>query len=635
MAQAPVRILWIEDDSDFTLLMQKSLHSIANSKFQLEFARELQAGIRRLGESEYDVILLDLNLRDSSGIQTLSKLYPHARNIPIIVLTGAYDEALGTKALQTGAQDYLVKGSFDHDTLMRTIRYAIERMGQDEQLRSILASITSILIGLDSQNRITHWNEICERTFGIPAEQAIHKPFEECGIQWDFKRVLESISECRREDRTVRLDDLVFREADGKDGFIGLTINPIKGRNREQSGVLIFGADITERKRLEEDVRQMQKMESLGTLAGGIAHDFKNILGPILGYSELAKRSLSKESKDFERLSKVVACVHRANQLVKQILVFSRKSGEKKRPVSLIAIVNEVLNLLKEVLPPAIEVNSKLDPAAGAIFADSTQIHQVLMNLCMNASYAMREGGGKLEVCVEPVQIGEAFVRMHPELRLGPYVKLTVKDTGEGILPEVLPRIFEPFFTTKPEGEGNGMGLAAVYGIVKSHEGTITAASEVGKGSTFEVYFPKAQAVFYSDEVQDADLPRGTERILVVDDKQDVVDVTVELLDSLGYAVEKSTRSDEAYERFRQNPDRFDLVITDQAMPKMTGTKLIRAIRSVRPETPAILCTGCGDLRAREEAEALGIKEYLEKPISMGDFARSIRRALDSKPAIC
>lgn len=493
MGEVPIQVLLIEDDRDFQLLMEEAFTQPKNPPFHLECTSDLSSSLKRIAEGEIDAILLDLNLKDSKGLDTLAKIQTRAENIPIVVLTGTYDETLGTEALKQGAEDYFVKGRLDHALLIRSIRYAIERKRQEAELKGLLLSIPSILIGISPDDLVTHWNHVAERTFGIAHEKVIHKPFRQCGVGWDLRRILQGISECRRKNEAVRVDDLPFKRLDNTAGFLGLTVNPIQGNGGKGIGILIFGADITERKQLETHLRQIQKMELLATFVASITHEFKNLLSPLLGYIQLTRKELPKESKGYEHLSQALAVGERTLELVKQLLAFGRQEEEKKKPIELDQAVDEAFRLIRKLIPPEIEVVSNLERSC-TIFADPNQIREALVNLWTNASYAMRKSGGKLTVGVQAVEIHDDLARFDPELKPGPYVKLTVADTGEGIRPEVMSRIFEPFFTTKPEGEGTGMGLAVVYGIVTSHDGAIDVSSKPGCGTTFDLYFPRIKS---------------------------------------------------------------------------------------------------------------------------------------------
>ena len=386
--------------------------------------------------------------------------------------------------------------------------------------------------------------------------------------------------------------------------------------------------DITDRKGLESRLVQAQKMEAIGTLAGGIAHDFNNILSAVMGYTEIVQVKLTQPDL-CHYLEQVLLACNRAKDLVGQILTFSRKTEQERKPLHLAPLIREVFKLLRASLPATIEIRQEIDlnGRADMVLADPTQIHQVLMNLATNAFHAMQERGGELRVCLDNVEITPQMRSFHMDVTPGSYARLSVRDTGTGIAPAVMPRIFDPFFTTKKTGEGTGLGLSVVYGIVKECNGTITVQSEQGKGTTFEVYLPIIHRPMESGRGVSGPIPRGTERILFVDDEEALAEMGRDILTELGYQVVATTSSIKALESFKDQPE-FDLVITDLTMPRMTGVELAREVLRLRPGIPIILCTGFTELITEEEAKALGISEFAMKPIDRRHIATLIRKAL-------
>lgn len=373
-------------------------------------------------------------------------------------------------------------------------------------------------------------------------------------------------------------------------------------------------------------------MESIGTLAAGIAHDFNNILSPIYGYVELAQMKLRDNPELKEYLDEVHSAANRAKDLVKQILTFSRQDSERFSPVEVHVIVKEALKLLRATIPSTIEIKQEIDPTSGYVLANPTQVHQVLMNLCTNAYHAMRETGGILGVVLKPIEITSTDFIKNINLHPGHYLMLEVSDTGTGMDKETVSRIFEPYFTTKGLGEGTGMGLSVVHGIIKNHGGNITVYSEPGKGSTFHIYLPILEGVEAEKEETEVTGPAqtGTERVLLVDDEERVAKVERVMLENLGYSVTVITSPHEALEHFRKQPDAYNLVITDMTMPKMTGDKLAIEMMSIRPDIPVILCTGFSELINREEALKIGIRKFVTKPIIITSFAKTLREVLDN-----
>ena len=394
--------------------------------------------------------------------------------------------------------------------------------------------------------------------------------------------------------------------------------------------VIELSREITEQKKLEARIQQAQKMEAIGTLAGGIAHDFNNILSAIIGYTELSIDCVEQGALIQKNLHQILTAGNRAADLVNQILAFSRQSEPELRPTQIKLIATEVLKLLRASLPVMIKINSNIQ-SDSMVFADPTEIHQILMNLCTNAGHAMEENGGDLEVTLINVDINEDFISMHPEKIIpGTYIKLSVSDTGYGITPDLMNRIFDPFFTTKAKGEGTGMGLSVVHGIVKKYSGLITVYSEPKKRTTFNIFLP---VIVDSTEKEDVNIEEpmqmGNEHILFVDDEKPLADMGSQILKFQGYAVTTRTSSIEALGLFKTQPERFDLIITDMNMPNMTGIELAREIIEIRPDIPVILCTGYSAKLDAEKARKMGIRALIMKPILQQELAKTIREVLD------
>lgn len=410
-----------------------------------------------------------------------------------------------------------------------------------------------------------------------------------------------------------------------------VTITPVLNASGNIMSYVAIERDVTREVKLERDLRQSQKMEALGALAGGIAHDLNNILMPITLNTELALRSAGEIEKISDYLRLVLEAAQRGKDLVKQIISFSRRREQKREPINITPVIKEALKLLKSSLPATIEMREKInDDRISRVLADPTQIHQVLMNLCTNAAFAMRKTGGVLDVILKSVEVDENFAYSHADLKPGPYLRLSVSDTGEGMDRNTIERIFEPFFSTKDRSEGAGMGLAVVHGIVKNYGGTITVYSEVAKGSTFNIFFPQINASIARKDIALTDLPTGTEHILLVDDEAPVLRSEQNMLESLGYTVIAIRETDEALKLFFTKPNMFDLVITDQTMPVMTGSELSQKLLQVRNDIPIILCTGFSESVDEDKARASGVRELVMKPFTTKEMAETIRRILDS-----
>ncbi len=391
-----------------------------------------------------------------------------------------------------------------------------------------------------------------------------------------------------------------------------------------------------ERQALEERLRQSQKMETIGTLAGGIAHDFNNILAAVIGYAELAGWDLPEGSRAKKNLAQCLKATQRARDLVQQILAFSRQSKAEHRPLDIIPLLKEGLKLLRASLPATVELKSSFDQQTAIIMADPTGIQQVILNLCTNAAQATGAGGGCVEASLTEVQItsGDSFLQGDPGP--GSYVRLRISDNGHGIDPKILPRIFDPYFTTREVGRGTGLGLSVVLGIVKDHRGAINIRSKPGCGTTFDVYFPVIEtAADVCEPIGIPPLASGQgERLLFVDDEEAIVDVARRSLRHLGYKVTAVTDSRVAWELFARQPDCFDLLITDLTMPRMTGDRLACEVMRLRPDIPIIVCTGYSEHFTEEQSKAMGIAEYIMKPLVMKELARTVQQVLDRKKTI-
>ena len=421
---------------------------------------------------------------------------------------------------------------------------------------------------------------------------------------------------------------IVNRRKDGTLFTESATISPVRNTIGQITHFVAVKRDITHEVELEAQLRQAQKMEAIGTLAGGIAHDFNNILGAILGFTDMALLHCEPGSPLHENLSHIRKGGKRAADLVQQILTFSRMTTAEKEPVPVVPLVRESLKLLRASLPATIEIEQELDAAGMNVLANPVKIQQVVMNLCTNAFHAMRDKGGLLTVTLAPVPAAECR-RMLTSVK-GDCVRLTVSDTGTGIDPETMERIFDPFFTTKGPGEGTGLGLSVVHGIVRDLGGTITVSSDPGQGTVFTVILPAVRRDLSPVLANlNEPLPGGTEHILIVDDETDILETCKMMLQHLGYAVTLCSRPLEAVELVRAQEELYDLVITDQTMPKMTGTELINALLSIRPGLPIILCTGYSDKVNEEVARRAGARRLLMKPVELRKLARAIREVLD------
>ena len=489
-----------------------------------------------------------------------------------------------------------------------------------DNLRNIFESIEDGILIVNQQYDIQYVNPVLVKDFGYYEGRKCYEYFHDRD---------EVCPWCKNQDvwtgKTVRWEWYSFKNERTYD----LIDTPMTLPDGSIGKLEIF-RDITEHKKLEAQLRQAQKMESIGTLAGGIAHDFNNILYSLTGYTELALDDTEKGTRLHNNLQEVFSAEKCASDLVKQILTFSRQTEAEKKSVKVQSVVKEVIKLLKTSIPTTIEIRQNIDADCKPVLADPTQIHQVVMNLATNAYHAMREKGGVLNINVAKEKISMDDSASYPDLTPGTYIKLTVSDTGHGIDKAIIEKIFDPYFTTKPPGQGTGMGLSIIHGIVKSHGGDIKVYSEPGKGTEFYVYFPLIETKPVEPKiVSTGPVQKGSERILLVDDEEPIVRMVKQMLERLGYQVATRTSSVEALEAFRANSDKFDLVITDMTMPNMTGIELAPRLLEIRPDIPIILYTGFSEITDANKAKALGIREFLMKPIVRDQIARTIRKVLD------
>ena len=466
-------------------------------------------------------------------------------------------------------------------------------------------------------------------TVGYSAEELAKIPFIDLIHPEDRDVVLE------RHLRRLKGEDLPstysFRVINKKGEQLWGELSTVRIDWEGRPATLNFLRDITQQKKLEAQLGQSQKMEAIGTLAGGIAHEFNNILGIIIGNTELAIDDVPEWNPAKECLKEIRTASLRAKDVVRHILSFARKSHIERKPIQIAQIIKDTLKLMRASIPTTIDIHQNILCNYDTVLADPTQINQVLMNLCTNAAHAMREKGGVLEVKLQNTKLDEDMVIQYEGLTPGKYVRLTVRDTGHGIDPEIMDRIFDPFFTTKGLAEGTGMGLSVVHGIVRSHDGAIKVKSDPGHGTIIEIFLPliDAEAEVAGEEFEV--LPTGTERVLFVDDERSIVKIADQMLERLGYEVTTKTSSVEALELFEAEPDRFDLIITDMTMPHMTGDRLARKLFMIRSDIPVILCTGYSERIDEDKAKEMGIRAYAPKPLVMRDLAVTIRQVLGGK----
>jgi PAS domain S-box-containing protein len=497
----------------------------------------------------------------------------------------------------------------------------------EQRLRAVVEHAPIVVFSTDRDGIFTLSEGRGLESLGLKPGQVVGMSAFE--VYKDFPQIADNLRQClegKPVNEVVRVGELVYESL-----YI-----PRRAESGEVIGVSGVAWEVTQRVRAEEAARtleaqllQAQKMETIGTLAGGIAHDFNNILSPILGYAEIALSQLSADHAVRDDIDQVLKAARRARELVEQILIFSRRGDEVKRPLQLHLVILEALKLIRSSLPSSIEISQRIETRNDTVLADPAQMHQVIMNLCTNAAHAMRSGGGVLRVELARETVDAAAAEKISDLNPGCYVVLTVRDQGEGMDEATRQRVFEPFFTTKKPGEGTGLGLSVVHGIVHSHGGAITVESRVGEGATFRAYFPSAagaESVPKPDEATDS-APAG-EHILVVDDEPDIAAMLTRMLEARGYRVSAFTSGPEAMAAFRRSPEAFDAVISDQTMPRLGGVELAREVHARRADLPVILTTGYRD-RVRSEEFKREIAGVATKPFDAATLIRTLREALD------
>jgi PAS domain S-box-containing protein len=580
-----------------------------------------------------------------------------------------------TFLMEATISSYVLKGEQFSLVILRDITRRKRAEQKISQLAAIVQSSQDAVISKSLDGIITSWNKGAEEIYGYTESEVIGNPISILIPPERSDEVLQILEKIKSGEH-VKDYETMRRKKDGRDVHVSLTVSPIRDAEGRIVAASTVGRDITERKRAEESInqinrnlieaknevdriveertseltrayerlrveteelqraeaqlRQAHKMEAVGTLAGGIAHDFNNILASIIGFSGMARDKTPEGSPIRRHMEKILTAGIRGRDLVKQILAFSRQAEQEKLPFKLAHVVRETLGLLRASLPSTIDIRMNLQSESGFVLADHTQMQQVVMNLCTNAAHAMRRRGGSISVGLTHFSFSSPQDAPDPAMKPGAYARLSVMDTGEGMSPEIVDHIFDPFFTTKPAGEGTGLGLSVVHGIVASHGGTITVSSEPGRGSTFTVYLPK----FLEEQIpdsgsRDGPVPRGRESILFVDDEADLAAMGDEMLTDLGYHVTARTGAKEALALFGLDPARFDLVITDQTMPEMTGEELVKEILAIRADMPIIMCTGYSPLVDNETARAAGVSGFAMKPLTRQEIAITIRKVLD------
>ena len=561
--------------------------------------------------------------------------YPFLRPIawaaPWGYLLGSIFEVVAALAILL---DYFQRNK---QALVKAVDKAYE---SERKFRRLVESTSTIPWEINLQTyEFTYVGKQIEKAFGYPASSWKDLDTWASRVHPDDREA--AVAFCTQETQAGRDHDFEYRMVckDGRLRWVHDIVSVIKGSGEEGNApqrLVGFMQDITTQKKAEEEKRiaerrleQAQKMEAIGTLAGGIAHDFNNILSAILGYAELARDEAAPDSSVAQDLDRVLEASIRARELVKQILAFSRQGQTGKQPVPLAPLVKEALKMIRASIPTTISIVAEISPEAGVVVADPTQLHQVMINLCTNAYHAM-EDGGTLTVGLCAERLEQDLHQRNHVVRAGEYSVLRVADTGHGIAPDMIDKIFDPYFTTKEVGKGTGLGLSIVHGIVHDCGGEILVRSQADAGTVFTIYLPRVHQEAAVEKKRQDEVPMGRERILLVDDEPMLVDVGMKILQGLGYEVSSCRGGREALERLRTAPDAFDLLITDQTMPEITGLMLAKEVQGLRPDLPVILCTGYSAGVDEKSAKDAGIRQVVMKPLTRESLSRVVRDVLDA-----
>ena len=575
------------------------------------------------------IVINDLRRQqDGFGSMAAFPIRFQNRAAAALVVYAPEDDAFGLEELrlldEVAGDVSFALDAFDREALRRQAEESLQKT--THLLQTLVDASPLAIVVLDEESRVLLWSPAAERMFGWSAIEATGRvvPFVP---ESDVSAVSAQIPSRQ---------SAVERRRQRKDGAlvdVNVWSSPLQNASGTIIGSLGILADVTERRRFERQIRQSQKLDALGSIAGGIAHDFNNILTVLRGNLSLVEASLPADDPVQSSLSEMDKACNRATSLVRQILTFGGRQEQSRTLMNMQPAVNDALQLLRSTIPASIEIKTSLPPNLPTVMADSAQIHQVILNLGINASHAVEGTRGRIEVTLEALEVDDALAATCPELHVGRYVRLTVADNGIGMSRDTLDRIFEPFYTTKPAGRGTGLGLAVVRGIVKNHDGAITVTSEPGKGTRFCVYFPVVDGEVTGRHQQVVEAFHGNgERILFLDDEEPIVLLASRMLNRLGYKVEAHTRASEALEDFRRRPAEFDLVLTDLSMPGASGMDFARSVLTLRPDIPVIMTTGYIDPDDLDLARRIGVREVILKPTTIEEMGRSFHRQLSARP---
>lgn len=651
-------ILTIDDESYIRQSIKAYLEDFGFTVFEAENGKK---GLEIFESNEIDLVLLDLRMPEMNGLEVLKIIKQKSPDTPLIVASGTGNISAVVEALHLGAWDYILKPIEDMNVLYHAVTKSLaesqlkkenkiyqERLEElvkertkeleesEKRYKAIFEYTGTAAVILEPDHTISMVNsQFCKITGLKKTEIEWEKKWADF-VDDEHKNIITEYSKKKDKDNKVLPDqhEIILINVDGNKKYTYATFSVLPGIDK----IIVSLLDITEKKeaeqrwhKLEKQLRNSQKMEAIGTLAGGIAHDLNNILSPVLGYSEMTMMDVEPDSKIYKYSEKIQKAAHRAADLVSQVLSFNRGTEAEKKPVKIHPVAKEAIKLLKGSIPSTIKIIDKIDRNCGYVKADPTQIHQVIMNLCTNSFHAMETTGGELAISLKEIILSEEDLIKHPNLNSNKYIALQVSDTGYGMDEKTLERIFDPYFTTKEESKGTGLGLATVYNIVQSYKGAIFVKSSLGKGTSFTIVLP----IDYTKIKKEVKIPIPTitkntkgEKILFVDDNKDIVQMCKQGLEAIDYKVKDFSSSLDALKYFKEQHQNIDIVVTDQTMPDKTGIELAKEMKKINQTIPIILCSGYAEAIDLKEIDMAGISKFIKKPLSVDILSSVIQNIL-------
>jgi two-component system, cell cycle sensor histidine kinase and response regulator CckA len=623
MGKSPIRVLLVDDGESDYVLIRNWFSEFRVAECELEWVDNYEAAKGAIAQCRHDVYLVDYRLGIHSGLELLREAIADGCTSPIILLTGQGDGEVDLEAIKAGAADYLEKNQLNAPLLERSIRYALERKQSEQKIRqqaALLDIANDAIFIQDLVGQILFWNEAAEKLYGVRKAEAIGKKTQKLWQEKDLSLLQKALVTLQQEGYWKGELSQITKSA--KEIIVESSWTLVHEFADKTQCILIVNTEITQKKQLEAQFLRAQRLESIGTLASGIAHDLNNVLAPILMTAQLLESQI-KDERSQRLLPILTTNAKRGANLVKQVLSFTRGLEGERTLLQLKHLIAEIQQVIKETFPKSIEVAGQISQNLWTVSGDATQLDQVLMNLCVNARDAMPKGG-TLTITAENLSIDENYTKMNLDAKIGPYVVITVTDTGIGIPAHILDRIFEPFFTTKEVGKGTGLGLSTVLGIIKSHGGFINVYTEEGKGSQFKVYLPAQDAKEYIEEIQ-SELPTGNgELILVVDDEDAIRDITKTSLENHNYKAITASDGIEAIALYAEYGNEISLVLTDMVMPSMDGLTTIRTLQKMNPHVKIIAVSGLATQDRINAAYNMGIQAFLPKPYTANQLLETI-----------